>query len=627
MFCHRKIVASALFAVATGIEVLLDDAGKHMHLGTAWTKAEGNCAQAGHAGGFHHNNGVHNEDSFATWNFTVATDGCYWVEEFHPDTSECDFRLAPQVPLVIHFCKGLKTAGVIDQQQNAGQWNKLVKLPFYVNHSAAIVMSAMGMPFEAAGVWAADAFRLTWYAESCHDQEVESDVAVAPTEEEEATAAPTVAPTDETVAPVAVAETQDKMPLLQAQIDDSDSKVLGSTAELVPQCPATATKTFHHDAMQKELRAQATFHFDPPHDGCYLIEEMHPQLGDSPHSCTASSNTKVHVHYCKGLEAVGTVDQSVKGGQWTYLTALPFFAGHPGNVTLSNEGTERGTLTVFDKVRFTWSGKSCSKVTAHPRHAEIRLTVDFKNVADRLPEFGSALKSKIAALASVPETSLRLTDLRSGSIIASFLVLPSVVDDPLTAQINSHEAVDKLRSAATNNAADLCALTGASLEGCQVEFTDLGVAQPSVRPVPKQPTQEQQETKEETQESGESSQKTNHLPVIVFVSAFALLKLVVCFFMVKSRNAQAEAREEATKMAETEVTLSMEEGKAQQEEKAVDEKKSGDEEVDNTSTLAPSSDKQSEPSLNGDVEEDKKSVEEDKKSDLSVLKALSQQDI
>merc|ERR1719428_2210242 len=99
--------------------------------------------------------------------------------------------------------------------------------------------------------------------------------------------------------------------------------------------------------------------------------------------------------------ARGIVDQTSNGGQWTFLAALPFFAGHPGNVTLNNEGTEPGTLAVFNQVRFTWSGKSCSQVQAHPRHAEIRLTVDFQNIASRLTEFGSALKSKIAELASV----------------------------------------------------------------------------------------------------------------------------------------------------------------------------------------------------------------------------------
>merc|ERR1719261_1347149 len=104
--------------------------------------------------------------------------------------------------------------------------------------------------------------------------------------------------------------------------------------------------------------------------------------------CEASTNTKVHVHYCKGLQAMGAVDQTPKGfgrqpqDRWTFIAALPFYKGHPGNVTLSNKGTEPGTLTVFDQVRFSWTAKSCSYVDAHPRHVEIRMTTDFQRVAN-----------------------------------------------------------------------------------------------------------------------------------------------------------------------------------------------------------------------------------------------------
>merc|ERR1719487_982420 len=90
-------------------------------------------------------------------------------------------------------------------------------------------------------------------------------------------------------------------------------------------------------------------------------------------SCMMSANTKVHVHYCKGLQAVGTVDQTPKRfgrqpeDQWTFMATLQFYAGHPGNVTLSNEGTEPGTLTVFDQLRYSWTGKDCLETHAHPR--------------------------------------------------------------------------------------------------------------------------------------------------------------------------------------------------------------------------------------------------------------------
>jgi len=808
MVLRRVVLGSAVFvAFASSLEFLLDDAGEHIRPGTAWTKAEGDCAQAGHGGGFHHNNGVHNEDVFATWNFTIAKDGCYWVEEFHPDTSGCDFTLSTRVPVHIYFCRGLHTAGVLDQSQRAGQWNRLTRLPFYTNHSAAIHISALGFKFEASGVWAADAFRLVWHAETCHDEEVEPDEAVTPTadppaepasptaEEEpkdeavasttEAPAAPEHAPcklhhenckNKEAEAPKEPAaptktytekstltlnfeslpedvtavslvrnptfvknvvesiatgldvdsskltitnievitarrmkegdqdlrgakikveyklvttslteasavkeafadpaklaafsestsaalvekeaasgrvvvvkeiipaeanmpdEKEDteplkeevQLPLLQALLDDADVNARGATLEPLSHCPATASRTFHHDGLQKGRHAKATFEFNPPHDGCYLIEEMHPHL----EQCVASSNTKVHVNYCKGLQAAGTVDQTAQGGQWTFIAALPFYAGHRGNITLSNEGTEPGTLTVFDQIRFTWSGKSCSNVDSHPRHAEIRMAVDFKNVANRLPEFGSAFKAKLAALAKVPESSLRLTGLRfpvgrrltglrSASIISEFLVLPSVVDDPLTDGLSPRQTMELLRGAVATNAAELCTLTGGPLEGCNVELKDLGVATPSIRPVlepmpepvPEQPTQKQGQT--------DKQGRSNVNNVIIVVCAVAAVKLLFfALYMFRSRktkNVASNSKIEVDQTVEIQVTASMEEGKSLEEKKPV-------EEDDNNSTLCPSnSDKQSEPSICGDVENTSTPEQ-----GMTVIKALSDQSL
>jgi len=384
-------------------------------------------------------------------------------------------------------------------------------------------------------------------------------------------------------------EEETTLPLLQAVVDDDDSKALGSTLEPTSQCPATEARTFRHDGLQKDQLAEVTFHFNPPRDGCYLVEESHPQVG----SCKASSDTKVHVKYCQGLEAFGKVNQTANAGQWTFLGAFPFYAGFPGSVTLSNKDTEPGTLAVFDQVRFTWSGKSCRRVEAHPRQVEIRMTVDFKNVASRASEFGSALITKLAELAKVPEKSLRLTGLRSGSIIAELLVLPSVVDDPLAPGLNSLQTIESLSIAAKMNSADLCALTGAPLEGCKVEFTDLGVAAPTVRPMPKQRPQQEEE---EAEEPGE-----DYLLVAVAggVSAFCLLTLALCY----AYRAYHKSAKENAESTFSGVTASMEEGKALEERNLpVDEKKPMEEENDNASTVTPSSDKQSEPSLQGDAE-------------------------
>jgi len=274
---------------------------------------------------------------------------------------------------------------------------------------------------------------------------------------------------------------------------------------------------------------------------------------------------------------------------------LPFYAGHPGNVTLSNEGTEPGTLATFDQVRFTWSGKSCGKVHAHPREAEIRMTVDFKNVADRRFEFGNALRAKLALLATVPEKSLRLIDLRPGSIIAKFLVMPSVVDDPLATGLSPVETIDRLRGVVADNAAELCALTGSAVEGCNVEFKDLGIAMPSIRPVRQQQLQQQQEQEEE-------AQTDNMLTVIAVGASVAFVTILAAAILVtRSRKANKQASKsigEAKSTTESEATASMEEGKV--DGKVVEEK--AEDMSDTHSTDCPGSDKQSEPSVSGDAD-------------------------
>jgi len=393
--------------------------------------------------------------------------------------------------------------------------------------------------------------------------------------------------------------------LLQTLVDDVDSEAHDTTMEPLAQCPSTVLYAdFQHDGMQKNRHAQASFHFDPPHDGCYIVEEMHPML-----MCEGSKNTKVHVEYCKGLQANGTVDQAANGGQWAFLGALQFYAGHHGKVTLSNEGTEPGTLTVFDQVRFTWSGKDCLEVDAHPRRVDIRINADFQNVAQRTYDFGRALTTKLAALAHVPENSLRLIGLRSGSIIAEFLVLPNVAEDVLIPNHSAQRNVGYLRDAVAKNAAELCALAlgsrrlghiGGPLKNCYVEVKDLGFAKPILKPikspVPEQRTQVTQQT--ETKENDNLS--ATSIVIIVVCIAVAVKLLLLALYLVRShrtKNASQNSNvggRQPNSMYEVKVASSMEAGEPV---KAVDV-----EEDDKQSTICPSnddkqSDKQSEQSF------------------------------
>jgi len=595
-------------ALASSLELLLDDAGGHIHPGTKWIEAPDACSQAGHKGGFHHNGGVHHGEHFAVWNFTISKDGCYWVEEYHPDTSACGFSLSSKVPVQIDFCRGKHTAGLVDQSTRAGQWNKLSRLPFYTSHSAAIRISSKGFTsFQASGTWAADAFRLRWDAQSCHDEKAEADEATEPAAtpeqagEEQAAikeATPVVEEKQLTVPQKTLAKPATELPLLQAMVDSVDAKIFGrswaESTKPVPQCQATAGKTFRHDGLDKARLAKATYLFDPPRDGCYLVEERHPQL----EQCKASANTKVHAAYCRGLEAGGTVNQTATAGQWTFLAALPFYAGFQGSVTLSNSETEPGTLAIFDQVRFTWSAASCRMSHAHPRQAEIRINVDFASVDGRHSEFASALKGKLAELAKVPVDMLRVTNLRPGSIIAEILVLPSVVDDSFSTSPSASETMDRLLGAISGNAAEVCALTNAAVEGCSVEFKDLGIAKGSVRPIPKpkrSPEKQQQEDRREN----------SWVSIILIVGAFAIVKT---FFLVwLCRRKASKARPTAETFGIVVVTPSMEEGNLSEKQKTVDEEsatkqKTMEEESDNNSTVTPSSDRQSECSINGDSE-------------------------
>merc|ERR1719352_856371 len=51
-----------------------------------------------------------------------------------------------------------------------------------------------------------------------------------------------------------------------------------------------------------------------------------------------TSGVKLKVDYCAGKTGYTYVDQSVNGGQWNILGALPFFKGHMGRITVNHGG-------------------------------------------------------------------------------------------------------------------------------------------------------------------------------------------------------------------------------------------------------------------------------------------------
>jgi hypothetical protein len=389
----------------------------------------------------------------------------------------------------------------VDQSVKGGQWNKLVQLPFDKSHSSSITISPLGFKFKIQGLWAADAFRLTWHGKSCRNEDVLDVPSQVPDKA--------------------------RFPLLQEVMDNLDAKVKGVSREAIWQCPASTGRHFGHDTLRKDIHAEAVYLFDPPQDGCYLVEEKHPEC-----HAVASDHTKVHVQYGKKpLRASGTVDQTaIPGGepeQWNFIASLQFYAGHPGNVTLSNEGTDPSTIAVFDQIRFTRTGKDCMDADAHPRRAQFRMTVDFDHVAKRLGAFGPMLKFKLAQLANVPEKLLRLVGLRDGSIIAEFLVLPSLVDEPLAVRLTPKQTIAKIREAVEKDRVELCGLTQdfgvLYMRGCHLELKDLGYAMPTIRApkgkAPKGFVLEEGTPIEETQEEEETKAGGGGPILIIAISA------------------------------------------------------------------------------------------------------------
>merc|ERR1712118_214123 len=130
-------------------------------------------------------------------------------------------------------------------------------------------------------------------------------------------------------------------------------------------------------------------------------------------------------------------------------------------------------------------------------------------------------------------------------------------------------------------------------------------------PQTSQEPQEKMEAETQTEDCNYSCWGVN---LLIAGGALVLISVPMAYFAYKLlyANKKKDNTPAGATYKESVEASSMEEGKAVDQEKPAED--------DNTSTLAPSSDKQSEPSLNGDVEDDKK-------SDLSVLKALSDQNI
>jgi len=153
----------------------------------------------------------------------------------------------------------------------------------------------------------------------------------------------------------------------------------------------------------------------------------------------------------------------------------------------------------------------------------------------------------------------------------------------------------------------LCGLTG-QMDGCKVEFTDLGIAKPTVFPEYHQNPQRQQE-EEKPEAKPEAEEGEDYLLAFLVAGALLCMAMPMAYYVLK--HLKAKKKYDASNVGASKA-LSMEEGKA------IDEKKPAED--DNTSTLAPSSDKHSEASFNC-------GVDDDATSNLSIARAVNEQDV
>lgn len=119
---------------------------------------------------------------------------------------------------------------------------------------------------------------------------------------------------------------------------------------------------YHHDGAGNKGNAHLAFEFEPPKDGCYMIEEYHPGR-DAACSWYLPSNARLDVDFCEGLKKTFYVDQATRGGQWNKIGSLPFFQGHKGRLTMRNSPVEKCDASqcfwIADAFRLTWTGPKC----------------------------------------------------------------------------------------------------------------------------------------------------------------------------------------------------------------------------------------------------------------------------
>eukprot|EP00747_Dinoflagellata_sp_TGD_P128123 gnl/TRDRNA2_/TRDRNA2_174485_c1_seq11.p1 gnl/TRDRNA2_/TRDRNA2_174485_c1~~gnl/TRDRNA2_/TRDRNA2_174485_c1_seq11.p1 ORF type:complete len:775 (+),score=141.78 gnl/TRDRNA2_/TRDRNA2_174485_c1_seq11:79-2403(+) len=363
-----SIIASLVLATTStlasaGEGIVLDDAQATHYNSTKWQQGSFDvCTGGAHSASFHHDAAGNKGFVKTEFIFNPPKNGCYLVEEWHPSTDDACSKLLPtEVRLDVDYCRGLSTYTYVDYSVGGGQWNQLGRLPFFVGLPGKFTSANNGTATNCAAgagcLWVADAFRLTldetldehcMPLDSSNTQDEKSAASASPSAVKANTHSSSGVLEDLKIAEEVLAGLSNHSRMV---IDDSDAAI-DNTAWQPYDCDKSGWKERSLLSSAVPTGSQgdhALFTFQPPVDGCYLVEEFHPAS-----TCNASptSRARLSVHYCKGLVHDVAVNQAARGNKWNFVALLPFYQGHTGGVAVSTHGAD-GEFVVADAFRFT----------------------------------------------------------------------------------------------------------------------------------------------------------------------------------------------------------------------------------------------------------------------------------
>jgi len=464
------------------------------------------CLASAFGGDVQHNGGrAPADETLAEYSFEPQKDGCYAIEEYHPAVG-CAGLKPGMAPVRIDYCKGEVAMGIVDQGQNGGQWNYIAKLPFYVGHKGKISVTRQDFPAEVCPtndcLYMADAFRLTWISEKCNYAHKGHSVREE-LEREEAERSRHVAQT----------EREQMRKQAEAARAAGASATSAAEKEKALEQPVVSVRMVVEEfkAAPKKEGAEADqnddhvmFPFQAPLDGCYVLEERHPHRPEEK----SKKPVPFQVNYCKGRSAQAAVHHADgRHGQWNYLAHFPYFDDEKNaGVLVPRRVLQEKNAHAF---RYTYVGPRCSAEEAEVHKMELRTTVDFKAVENRIPEFKEKLRQILASPAGVAMERILVSHVRAGSVISEVTLLPAAVHAPGIEPSSKHsagEAVLALEKALETDLGEkICALTAADPAAtCTTKVIAKGLARPLLVE-----TEEQQQEQQSQQESASSVEKAS----------------------------------------------------------------------------------------------------------------------